>query len=220
MHKPIVIIVRNIQEAQISVDSWKNWATKHNYSVYEVNGYEDVYNVDISLAESNIEYDSILFTSDTTYVLPKCGDFINGCETITYARWFGSFGNILKLKNLLKSDTISIDNWISMDLAFFPKKEFINITEQIRKSKILDIVKSNTQHLYQLTNLIDIPINYIKRDYSNDFQLSYLYNMCNMHVNELLNESKFLKLNPNIVNFNNLNKNTILTLMNLVKDST
>ena len=223
MHNPAIVIFRNFTDSDFSITSWKEWAKKYNYPVYELpvtnTMYSDAYNVDLMLEAENIDYDGILITSDTTYVMPTCTNFINKSNKLLRPRWFGSFGNILKLKSILKSQEISIDNWISMDMGFFPKQIYKEISESVKRSDILTIIENNAGILKQFSNLVDIPINFIHRDETKEYELAYDYNMCNMHINELLNNTKFLNMNPKIVNFNNLDRQSTLTLLHMTKTS-
>ena len=223
MHNPAIVIFRNFTDSDFSITSWKEWAKKYNYPVYELpvtnSIYSDAYNVDLILETEGIDYDSILITTDTTYVMPTCTNFINKSNKLLHPRWFGSFGDILKLKSILKAQEMSIDNWISMDMIFFPKQIYKKICEDIKKSNILTIIENNVGVLKQFSSLVDIPINFIRRDETNEYELTYDYNMCNMHINELLNNTKFLNMNPKIVNFNNLDRQSTLTLLHMTKTS-
>lgn len=54
----------------------------------------------------------------------------------------------------------------------------------------------------------------MKRNIDNEIQLSYYYNTCNMQINELLHNFKFLKLNPYVLNFNGMNENDTSYFLN------
>lgn len=210
MHNTIIIIYRHTTDTQFSysLDSWKKWGMKYNYPVFEspYTSELDKYRLKELLDESGIECKSILITDDKTLITPNCTNFIKDSKKILSARWFGKYGDLFKLKQIAEKD-VDIDNWISTNMIYFPIKEYEKISTSILNNTTL-INKFQPYVNNSLLGNYDPYINFIDRNIDNEYQLGYDYNMCNMHVNELLSDDlKFTKLNPKILNFNDLKPN-------------
>lgn len=205
-----VVILFNTINNNSSVLSWKMWCEKYNhifYTVdYDINNVINKYFLSQQLDQQDINYNSVLLVNDTTIITPHCENFIKDLDKITYAQWFGPYGNLFEILSLFNSK-LSVDNWINPDVLFLPKIELKKLETKLNDVKFLKTLEQNQDKLSNYNEIFDIPINLIDRDVSSELQLSYFYNTCNMQINELLTDDlKFTKLNPFIVNFNGMNK--------------
>lgn len=219
MNNPVIVLFNKSPNRSSSIFSWQKWAKKYEYPIYTIehtsSDFVNKYSICNLLKEQNIKYDSILMVSDSTIVTPDCGNFIKDLNNLSYSRWFGPYGNLFEILSLFENKIVSIDDWINSDVVFFTKLEIETLTNKIYNSNLIDIINKNFNSLVNYNELFDIPINLVERNLLKETQLSYSYNMCNMHINELLtNDLKFTKLNPFIVNFNGLDEQSTINFLN------